>query len=286
MCSGCWLAATGPARPASATSRSSCWWPGWGCGRLRWPGLSWATSTGGPEIPGHRHQARRGRPRRLASTVHDRSVAAISRRSHLSTRLQRRLPCLVSTAVVDRSDREPTDGLYLLNTTMAFFADLTPYTYRRGRLAAGSLLPRRAMARPAPDQRGVAGRRPPVPDRRGAGRAACLPGRTSQGQGSTNPRLPLLPALLAQPPRRHPGTGTPGPDPTRERRVSGQGLRRRLRRTPARTPLHQRAQLPTVGSSTTSFWWCEPLARTRMSSRHSPPAAWISSPRWRFSRSW
>ena len=35
--------------------------------------------------------------------------------------------------------------------------------------------------------------------------------------------------------------------------------------------------------STTSFWWCEPSGRTRMSSRHWPPAASISSPRCRFS---
>jgi hypothetical protein len=34
-CSGCWMAATGPPRPASATSRSSCWWPGWACARSK-----------------------------------------------------------------------------------------------------------------------------------------------------------------------------------------------------------------------------------------------------------
>ncbi len=37
--------------------------------------------------------------------------------------------------------------------------------------------------------------------------------------------------------------------------------------------------------STTSFWWWEPPGRTRMSSRHSPPARAISSPKRRFS-SW
>ena len=36
---------------------------------------------------------------------------------------------------------------------------------------------------------------------------------------------------------------------------------------------------------TANFWWCEPPGRTRMSSRHFPPAASMSSPRCRFSRS-
>src|ERR1035437_10366883 len=34
---------------------------------------------------------------------------------------------------------------------------------------------------------------------------------------------------------------------------------------------------------TTNFWWCDPPVRTRMSSRHRPPASLISSPSRRFS---